>query len=94
MCSYLEWQLNVDPSVLFDYHVVVDELLHLDPTCAHSLTLTISPTWNADRTHHSCRDMIVDNCHKIEPTSLIVPRFPLCLSPTLETIKNTLTATT
>ncbi len=39
MCSYLEWQLNVDPSVLVDYHVVVDELLCLNPTYAHPLTL-------------------------------------------------------
>ncbi len=92
MCSYLEWQPNVDPSILVDYHVVVEEPLRLDPTYAHP---AISPIWDGDRTRHSCRDMIVDICHKMEPTSLIVPRFPLCLSPTLEAIKNmTLTATT
>ena|SRR6266702_4310631 len=39
MCLYLEWQLNVDPSVLVDYHIVVEELLRLDPMYAHPLTL-------------------------------------------------------
>ncbi len=54
----------------------------------------VPPIWNADRTRHSCRDTIVDTCHKLEPTSPIVLRFPLCLSPTLETIWNmSLTAT-
>ncbi len=92
MCSYLEWQLNVDPSVLVDYYVVIEELLRLDPTYTHP---AIPPIWDSDRTHYSCRDMIVDVCHKMEPTSLIVPRFPLCLSPTLEATKNmTLTTTT
>ncbi len=92
MCSYLEWQPNVNPSILVDYHVVIEEPLRLNPTCAHP---AISPIWDGDQTHHSCHNMIVDICHKMEPTSLIMLHFPLCISPTLEAINNmTLTATT
>ena len=75
-----------DRVMLVAYHLVVEELLRLDPMYAH---LSISLNWYADRTRRSCHDMIVDICHKMETGMADFTR-RAALSPvphTLETIE-------